>query len=159
MRSPTTKRQTQAALPGIVNTLDSWRVSLIAEENLNDSDKIITTVPASSEMQVLWIWIELTTAADVGNRQIVVEIQDPANDVVAQVRAGIVQAASLTRYYMFASSLADMTAFRDTDYLMTPLPPTLVLRAGDQVRVYDNNAVAAATDDMIVQMQVATRTI
>jgi len=59
---------------------------------------------------------------------------------------------------MFGSALADLVVFRDTDYLMTPLPP-IVLEAGDIVRIYDNNAVAAAADDMIVQMQIAARTV
>ena len=56
------------------------------------------------------------------------------------------------------AALADLTAFRDTDYLMTPLPPTLILRAGDQLRVYDNNNVAG-TDDMVVQTQFAEREV
>ena len=139
--------------------IDEWRVSLVSDETADDSDKVIYTCPASTEAQVLWLWVELTTDATVGDRQIVVEIQDSANDVIGQFRAGAVQAASLTRYYMFGASMADLMAFRDTDWLMTPLPPGLILRAGDQVRVYDNNAVAAAADDMICQMQIATRSV
>jgi len=140
-----------------VNTLDSWRADLQSDETADDSDKTFT-VPASTEWQILWIWVELTTTATVGDRQIVIEIQDSGADVIGQVRAGAVQAASLTRYYMFGSALADLVVFRDTDYLMTPLPP-IVLEAGDIVRIYDNNAVAAAADDMIVQMQIAARTV
>jgi len=142
-----------------INTLDSWRVSLVADETANDSDKDIYDCPASTEAQILWLWIELTTTATVGDRQIVVEIQDSAGDVIGQFRAGVVQAASLTRYYQFAASMADLQAFRDTDWLMTPLPPGLILQASDQVRVYDNNAVDAAADDMVCQMQIATRSV
>ena len=142
-----------------VNSIDSWRVSLVSDETTNDSDKDIYDCPADTEAQVLWLWIELTTTATVGDRQLVVEIQDSAGDVIAQFRAGAVQAASLTRYYQFAASMADLTSFRDTDYLMTPLPPGLLLQAGDQLRVYDNNAVAAAADDLVCQMQIATRSV
>jgi len=142
-----------------VNSLDSWRVSLVADETADDSDKVIYTVPADTEAQVLWIWVELTSTATAGDRQLVIEIQDVANDVIGQFRAGAVQAASLTRYYQFGASMADLQAFRDTDYLMTPLPPGLILLEGDQVRVYDNNAVDAAADDMVCQMQLATRSI
>ena len=57
----------------------------------------------------------------------------------------------------FAPGLPDLTAFRDTSYLQTPLPPSLILPAGYDVRVYDNNAVDASADDMVVQMVVAER--
>ena len=134
-----------------------WSISLQSDETLNDSDKSFT-VPANTQWHVLWVWVEYASDATVGDRQLVIEIQDSASDVIAQLaRAGTTQAANLTRYYQFAPSLADLTNFRDTNYLTTPLPPTLVLQAGDVVRVYDNNVVAVAGDDMIVQMQVGTR--
>jgi len=153
----TTQGRSTTGAPIIIS--DNWRVSLESDEALNDSDKIVYTCPANTEAQVLWTWIEFTSTADQGDRQIVVQVQDSANDVIGEWRAGAVQAASLTRYYMFAASMADLTGFRDTDYLMTPLPPGLILQAGDQVRVYDNNAVAAAADDLVAQMQIATRAV
>ena len=107
----------------------------------------------------MWIWVELTTTATAGDRQIVVQLQDAANDVIGEWRAGAVQAASLTRNYIFAPANADLTAFRDTDWIMTPFPPTIILPAGFQVRVYDNNAVDAAADDMVVQLMVARRIV
>ena len=136
---------------------DTWRASLVAEETADDSDKTLT-VPASTEYQLLSVWVELTTTADVGDRQLEVQIQDSAGDVIAQVQAGIVQAASLTRNYLFALNVPDLTAFRDTSFLMSPLP-CLVLPAGYKVRVFDNNAVAAAADDMVVQMMVNSRAV
>lgn len=137
---------------------DSWRVSLQSDEDANDSDKIFT-VPASKEWQILWIWVELTSTGTAGDRQLEVEIQDSANDVIAEVaRAGAVQAASLTRNYLFAPGLVDLTSFRDTDYLTVPVPP-IFLKAGDQIRIFDNNAVDASADDMVIQMQIAERAI
>jgi hypothetical protein len=135
-----------------------WDVVTVSDETADDSDKTIT-VPARYEYQVLWIWIELTTTATVGDRQLQIDLRDAADDVIGQVRVGAVQAASLTRYYMLAPALADHGAFRDTDYLMTPLPPTVFLPAGYDIRIFDNNAVAAAADDMVVQMQVARRPV
>ena len=135
---------------------DAWTVTLVSDEGLNDSDKTIAVI-ANQLWHILWVWVELTTTATVGDRQIVVELQDGANDVIAQFRAGAVQAESLTCYYCFAPSMADLTAFRDTDYLMTPFPPTVLLPATFQVRVYDNKAIAAAADDLVIQMQYAWR--
>jgi len=135
---------------------ESWRVALQAEETANDSDKIFT-VPANTEWEILSILIELTTTATVGNRQIKVEMQDSAGDVIGSFVAGAVQAASLGRNYMFAPGLELMTVFVGI-YLSFPLPP-IFLPAGFMVRVYDSAAVAAAADDMVVQMMVAARTV
>ena len=138
---------------------DDWRVSLQADETADDSDKTFT-VPASTEWQILWIWVEYTSTAAAGDRQLEIQVQDAAADVIANLaRAGVVQAASLTRYYQFGPGLADLGAFRDTDYLTTPIPPTTILQAGDILRIYDNNAVAAAADDMICQVKIASRTV
>ena len=137
---------------------DTWRIDLLSDETLNDSDKSFTTT-ADTERQYLWIWVEFTSTATAGDRQLVVEIQDSASDVIGQVRANVVQAASLTRYYMFGASLANLDDFYDTDWLMTPLMPGLILQGSDILRIYDNNAVDAAADDMVVQAQYASRAV
>lgn len=145
-------------MPGLTNQgTGSWADELLSDETTNDSDKSFT-VPAGRNWHVLWVWVEYTSTAAVGNRQLVIQTQDTAADVIAEpARAGVVQAASLTRNYMFASSLADLLGFRDTAYLTTPLPPTLILGPGDIIRIYDNKAIAAAADDMIVQMKVRVK--
>jgi hypothetical protein len=135
---------------------ENWRAALQADETTNDSDKTFT-VPASTEWEVLSIWIELTTTATVGNRQVVVEMQDSTGDVIGSFLAGIVQTASLAKNYMFAPGLELMAAFVGT-YLSFPLPP-MFLPAGFKVRVYDSAAIDAAADDMVVQMVVASRAV
>jgi len=143
---------------GRILTNEGWSPSLQADEAANDSDKKFT-VPAATEWEILSIWVELTTTADAGNRQMCVEIQDGADDVVLQVRAGIVQAASITRYYTFAPGVVELEAFRDTDYLSTAFPAGLVLPATFDVRIYDKAAIQAAADDMLVQLIVKARTV
>ena len=138
---------------------ETWRVAQTQDETINDSDKIFT-VPAEVEWEIMWIWVEFTTDGTVGDRQLVIEVQDVANDWIGQwARAGVVQSASLIRSYLFAPCVPDMVAFRNVDYLTTPIPATPFLKATDQLRIYDNNGVAAATDDMIVQIQYAWRYI
>ena len=68
------------------------------------------------------------------------------------------QAASLTYNYLFGVGVSDLTAVRSSTFLMTPLVPW-ILPAGYKVRVYDSAAVAAAADDMVVQMLYAYRTV
>ena len=156
---------TLASVQGIPNPLpvtivlpDDWHPELQSDETADDSDKTFT-VPALTEWQLLSIWVEYTSTATVGDRQLVIELQDAANDVIGQIRIGLIQPESLTYYYQIGPSLADLDAVRDADWVMTPMPPTWVLAAGWQVRVYDNAAIAAAADDMIVQMMIAERTV
>ncbi len=127
-----------------------WTPALAVDEANDDSDKTFT-VSASQAWQPISIWVELTTTSTVGNRQMCVEFQDADSDVIAQVVAGAVQAASLSYRYLFAIGAADLSTARDTTYLSTPLPP-MILPPGYKIRVYDKAAVAAAADDMNVQM-------
>lgn len=135
---------------------DEWAPVLQSDEALNDSDKAFI-VSTGYEWKIQWIWVELTTTATAGDRQIVLEIQDSTTDVIFQMRAGAVQAASLTRYYLFAPVGVEITSFRDSNFLYVPLPPTIHLPASYVIRIYDNNVVAAAADDMVIQMMVQQR--
>jgi len=142
----------------ILVTDNEWTTALVSEETLNDSDKTLT-VPADTEYQVLWLYLEFTTTATVGDRQIQINILDGAADVIGQIRPNTTQAASLTYYYMIGPSLANQVAVYDTDHIQTPLPPTVFLPATYALRIFDNNAVAAAADDLVIQMAVGTHAI
>lgn len=134
---------------------DIWTVAVQEDLTIPGSDKVIT-VPAGRLWQVLWIWIELTTDGTVGNRQLQVDFRSTV-DVIGQVRPNATQAASLLRNYMIAPAIANLTAFYDTDHLQTPLPPTVFLPAGYSVRVFDNNAVAVAGDNMLLHVMIAEK--
>ncbi|HUX75394.1 MAG TPA: hypothetical protein VMY40_01990 [Anaerolineae bacterium] len=140
----------------VVVTTDEWTLDYERDATADDSDKTFT-VPALEEWHVLWIYVLFTTTADAGTRQIAVEFYDAAANLVAEVRAGATQVADLTRNYTFAAGLADLVAFRDTDNLMTPLPVGLLLQTDWDIRVYDNNAIQVAADDMIVVINYARR--
>lgn len=136
---------------------DDWQIWHESDLTANDNDKTIQ-VPANYEWQILFVYVEYTSDANAGNRQLELQILDAGNTMIGQVRPGIVQAASLTRYYMFAPSLADLAAFRDTDYLMTPFPPTVFLPTAYSIRVFDNNGVSAL-DDFNFHIHLARREI
>src|SRR5262245_34165994 len=126
---------------------------LQADVALNSSSKTFT-VPAGKSWVVLAIYAKLLSTATVGNRQMEVKLQRAASHDLFIQRAGINQAASLTRFYMFGPDLGDLTAFRDTDLLTTPLPNGATLPAGFKVLVRDKAAVDAAADDMDVRLLV-----
>jgi len=146
-----------ADVPGNLYIRPFGYPDLQVDEGLNDSDKTIT-VPAGEEWVVKWIWVELVSDANAGNRNIEIQIQDDAADVIARIAAGIVQAASVTRYYLFAPNVTELTTFRDTDKLSI-IMPEWILPAGYVIRIWDNKAIAAGTDDMIVQCMTWVREI
>lgn len=126
-----------------------------SDVTLNDSDKTFT-VTAGEEWEILSIWVEFTSTATAGARQIVVELQDASSDVIAQLRAEATVAQSQTRYILWAQGAPHDTAFISTDYMSHALPK-IFLPAGYKIRVYDSAAIDAAADDMIVHMMVRER--
>ncbi len=131
------------AIGGAVS--DSWRAFSLIDETENDSDKSFV-VPASTERLIYSVRVSLATTATAGNRQLCIEMQDDAGNVLARAFAGATQAASLTREYLFSLGAADMGAFV-SDAISNALP-ALKLAAGWALRVYDKSAVDAAADDM-----------
>lgn len=134
-----------------------WTPHTYSDEGDNDSNKSFT-VPGNTEWQVLWIFVSYTSSSDAGTRQLAVRIYDNMADFIGEIRAGATQDEDEARLYMFAPGMADLTGFRDTNYLMTPIPPTLILQEGQIIQVYDNKAIDDDGDDMDVQIQVAART-
>ena len=100
----------------------------------------------------------MATTADVGNRQLVVLFLSAADVVIGKIKAGLTQAASLTYAYDINGGVDNALALWGTDTVFVRLPHVL-LSAGQKVRVYDSAAVAAAADDMTIQMQVASRSV
>jgi len=138
--------------------IDAWHPELQAEETANDSDKSIT-VTASEEWEILTIWVEFASTATAGARQLEIQIQDDAADVIMEFKAGLTQAASLTYFYLFGQAMGvEIVALRDGDLVFSPLPK-IILPASYVVRVWDNNAVDAAADDMVIQMLVNKRSV
>lgn len=143
-----------AVVPGGAGSGD-WELYTHLDAAVNDNDKTFA-VPATQEWQLLWIYVAYTSDANAGNRQLQVNFITGGGVVFGQVRPNAAQAASLTRHYMIAPSLANQLAFYDTDHLQAPLPPTTFLQSNFQVRVYDNNGVSPL-DDMIVALHMARR--
>jgi len=134
----------------------AWGITYIDDEALNDSDKVIV-LNALYVWHILAIRVEFASDANAGARQLAIEIRNIDNDVQWEVRPDLTQAASLTYFYNFGSSMSDLDDVRDTDWVSTPIPPTLILPAGSDLRIYDNNAISAAGDDMIIHITAGWR--
>jgi len=136
---------------------ESWRISTLAFTTADDSDNTFV-VPANTEYEILSIYITLASTATVGNRQMAVQALDASDNIIASLVAAVTQAASLTYRYMFGVGLADAVAVRDSTYVTVGLP-LLFLAAGQKLRVFDKAVVAAAADDMVVRVQIASRSV
>ncbi|RMG96174.1 MAG: hypothetical protein D6706_10625 [Chloroflexi bacterium] len=153
----TDRQNVQVDADGAVKTHSSWAPALQADETLGDSDKTLT-VTAGKEWHIMSIHVELSTSATVGTRQLEIQVRDTADDVIASYRVRLTQAESTSYHYEFAPGVANDTSIVDSNHATVAIPPTLILPAGYDVRIFDNNAVDAAADNMIVQMLVMERT-
>jgi len=125
---------------------------LQAEEAVNDSNKPIT-VKLNEIWEILWIWIEFAATATVGNRQVQLDILDESDDVVLSVLAANVQIASTTEYYLISPNGQEPKETVAGRHFI-PIPPKLFLPQSYDIKIYDSAAIAAAADDMVVQMMV-----
>lgn len=130
------------------------RLRLVADETLNDSDKVIT-VPAGKRWRILWIAVELITTAVGGNRTIGLEIRDSDGDIIYTEEANEAQAANATILYEFLPGVPKeaVHALAWNHEILT-LPPIVILDPGYDIRIRDVSAVDAAADDMDIQIMV-----
>ena len=130
------------------------RFRLEADETVDDSDKTIT-VPNGKKWRILWIWIEFTTTATTGNRRLRIDIRDTSNDVILAIISPFVQAESNTYFYVvLPGGFTPNTSAESGVQGYLPMPRELILPSGYNIRIYDQNAVDASADDLIIQMAV-----
>lgn len=132
----------------------TWTPAELVKDTGGDCDADKSwIVPTAREWHIYCVSVVLTSTATVGDRRVAIRILNSDSDVLGEAVAGAVQAASTTWYYTFAPGLADMTSVRDSDHMTTPIPGTWVLKAGQEIRVLDDAAIAADSDDLAVYIQ------
>lgn len=146
---------TSVHIPLDVN--EAWRIARINSVGIGNN-KLFQT-PPGYEGIIYWIWVELTTSATAGNRQLEIRIENSLGvNVGCLARASTVQATGILRKYLFAPGIADLAALRDTDYLTTPIPANTRVVSGDSIRVLDNKGISAI-DTLNVYIQIAYRKV
>lgn len=121
------------------------------DSTANDSDKVVLTAGADEIIEIMHMHITYTSTATAGNRQIMVIVQDDSDTLVGDYHAGAVQAASNTYHYVAARGVYRETSVVD-DSIHMPIPFGTVLFPGWDLRVKDDAAVAAAADDMTIDV-------
>ena len=145
-----------------LNVTETWNSTMQNSTTLAIQDKDFE-VPADLDWHVLWIWIQYTSNASAGARQLRIDVEGSdtaAAEPYLSIIPGVTQAASLTYRYSFAPGNADLTATRDSDYISTPLPSGLILPELHQLRIFDQAVITGgdtAGENMIVKLMVMDR--
>lgn len=129
------------------------------DSTADDSDKDFTGVTMSGndvDVVIEYLLIKFASTATAGNRFITLSVEDPDGNEVFHCHSGTLQAASKTYHYYCMPGIyreainttAKEAAIDGTIEL--PVPANFILPKGYNLRIYDQTAVAAAADDMIV---------
>jgi len=133
---------------------DVWETVTISSFTGTATDRVYTIPAAYREYYINHIFVTFTTTGGGAVRQLEVQFRDGDNNVILPIVPGVTQASGNTYRYAIGPALADHLGVRDGDYVMTPMPPNVLLPAGYDVRVFDNNAIGIAADSIVVRMQV-----
>jgi len=126
---------------------DDWEIITIRNAGLNDNDKTIS-LPLGYQYHILSIHVIFVAGAGV-DRQLQVDFRDATNATFFEIRPQVTIPATTTYIYSIGPSMADDFGIRDAEYVSVAMPPTMIMNAAENIRVYDNNNVLA-TDDMTV---------
>ena len=127
-------------------------IQSLSDVTLNDSDKTFT-VAAAEIWRIYSIFVGIVTTATVGNRQIIVDVRDDADLIVARYQAAASITAGQTRTITYAHGVGGTTTGMGGNQIVS-LATELWLPAAWDIRVYDAAAVDAAADDMTVGIAV-----
>jgi hypothetical protein len=101
--------------------------------------------------KINWIHVVYTSTATAGNRQLVIQMLDSSGNVLFDVHAGAVQAASNTYHYSCQQGVYRETSFVDGS-LQVPIPADWVFEGNVTLKVYDDTDTDGS-DDFVLTYQ------
>lgn len=143
-------RRLGATLGGALHASLHHDITSQRDATLNDSDKSFT-VPANRIWNVHSVYVQYTSTATAGTRNLVVQLRDVSGNIYGEWRTSSTFSSSTTHNETWAVG----HGAEDVSSLIAKLalfPSLVVLPAGFAVRVIDSNAVDTAADDMIVAL-------
>ena len=130
----------------------SWSYKGAEGPSTYDNDGVIAhfNVPPREAWHVLSLWAEYTASDTVATRAIRMIVRDLADDIVMEVAPGVTLTASQQRDFLFAPGAPDLTAARDTDLIMTPIPTGLILPPGWDISIQEQSSGDTTDSDILV---------
>lgn len=105
----------------------------------------------NARKRIKYIHVEYTSSATAGNRQLKCSVKDSSGNIVIDVHAGAVQAASLTYHYSLMPGIYRETTVTATS-LQLPFPMDFIIDPNHKIVINDNNSVSGS-DSMVIGYQ------
>ena len=135
------------------------------DATLNDSSKsinaLVPEIGNGHPWQLLFAHVVLTSSAAVGNRLMSISLQDADSNVIMDIHAGSLQAASLAYHYelmqgVYRESINTTAVPTGIDgTIQMPIAQDFIVQPGQTLIIEDARAIAAAADDMTVSGTIA----
>jgi hypothetical protein len=129
-----------------------WKYRAQEGPSTYDNDGAVAhfNVPPREAWHILSVWAEYTASAEVTARAIRLIVRDLDDDVVMEIAPGVTVAASTQRDFLFAPGAPDLTAVRDTDLIMTPIPAGLILPPGWDISIQEQSSADTTDSDILI---------
>lgn len=126
-------------------------------DNSVGANKVVT-VPTGKQWEVLSLSAKIQTTATVGNRTVLIGIDNgTVNEDILSVQAPSV-AASTFDFLALGMSYPKDTAYDSNKRFLFPIPKT-ILNAGDHIRLKDNSTVDLVNDTITYHIRVLERSV
>lgn len=129
-----------------------WKYRAAEGPSTYDNDGVIAhfNVPPREVWHVLSLWVEYTASDTAATRAIRAIVRDLADDIIMEIAPGVTVTASQQRDFLFSPGVPDLTAARDTDLIMTPLPAGLLLLPGWDLSVQEFSSGDTTDSDILI---------
>ena len=125
---------------------------LISDTAANDNDKSIT-VPSGQIWHILWVWLNLSTSADAGGRNMRFALRDDSDNIIYEIRASNSQVESTTETYIWSPNFPEPDEYL-AGWHTGGIPPHCYLPAGHEIRIYDASDQSPSGDDLTIRVMV-----
>lgn len=112
------------------------------------------TVPNNEVWKLNYLLIRFECSASVGDRRVLIEIEDRDGNIIERIRVRATQAATELRDYRFINNIVSEQAFH-SDKIYTAIPGDVYLDSGYTLKLSDENLIDAVGDRMTVSFQVS----
>src|SRR3990167_8288947 len=119
-----------------------WKYRAQEGPSTLDNDGVVAhfNVPPREAWHILSLWVEATASDTVATRAIRMIVRDLDDDIIMEIAPGVTYTASQQRDFLFAPGAPDLTAARDSDLIMTPIPAGMILPHGWDITIQENSS-------------------
>jgi len=133
-------------------TLKDWHYRGQEGPSTLDNDGVVAhfNVPPREAWHILSLWVEATASDTVATRAIRLIVRDLDDDTIMEIAPGVTYTASQQRDFLFAPGAPDLTAARDSDLIMTPIPAGMILPPGWDITIVEQSSGDTTDSDILL---------